>query len=88
MYDNNKSKLLHRMLPKTRACVKGFDDQTKWMYLLLEDDDLLEKYNTVWDKVCTETNYMFFFMKDDQLFKKKNNLQITNKINNSNKRRI
>ena len=22
-----------------------------WVYFLIEDDDLLEKYNTIWDKV-------------------------------------
>ena len=39
------------MLPKTSACVKSYDGQTNWMYFLIEDDDLLEKYNTIWDKV-------------------------------------
>ena len=24
------------------------------MYFLIEDDDLLEKYNTIWDKVSTD----------------------------------
>ena len=24
------------------------------MYFLFEDDDLLEKYNRIWDKVCTD----------------------------------
>ena len=24
------------------------------MYLLIEDDDLLEKYNTIWDKVSAD----------------------------------
>ena len=33
------------MLPKTSA----YDGQTEWMYLLIEDDDLSEKYNTIWD---------------------------------------
>ena len=47
MYDNNKSKLLHRMLPKTMAYVKSYDELTNWMYFLLENYDLLEKYNTV-----------------------------------------
>ena len=28
------------MLPKTSAYVKGYDGQTKWMYFLIEDDDL------------------------------------------------
>ena len=31
------------MLPKTSAYVKSYDGQTKWMYFLIEDDDLLEK---------------------------------------------
>ena len=26
-------------------------DKLKWMYFLIEHDDLLEKYNTIWDKV-------------------------------------
>ena len=43
------------MLPKTSAYVKSYDGQTKWMYFLIEDDDLLEKYNTIWDKVKTDT---------------------------------
>ena len=42
------------MLPKTSAYVKGYGGQTKWMYFLIEDDDLLEKYNTIWDKVSAD----------------------------------
>ena len=30
------------MLPKTSAYVKGYDGKTKWMYFLIEDDDLLK----------------------------------------------
>ena len=30
------------MLPKRRPYVKGYDGQTKWMYFLIEDDDLLD----------------------------------------------
>ena len=41
------------MLQKTTACVKIYDGKTKWMYFLIKDDDLLEKYNTIWDKVST-----------------------------------
>ena len=37
MYNNNKVKSLHIMLPKTSAFVKVYDGQTKWMYLLIED---------------------------------------------------
>ena len=38
------------MLPKTTAYVKTYCGQSKWMYFLIEDDDLLEKDNGVWDK--------------------------------------
>ena len=31
------------LLPKASAYVKSYSGQTKWMYLLIEDDDLLEK---------------------------------------------
>ena len=42
------------MLLKTSSYVKSYDEQTKWMYFLIEDDDLLEKINTIWDKVSTD----------------------------------
>ena len=42
------------MLSKRSAYVKRYDGQTKWMYILIADDDLLEKYNTIWDKVSTD----------------------------------
>ena len=52
-------KPLHIMLPKTRTYVKRYDGQTKWMYFLIEDDDLLEKYNTIWDKVNADIKKEF-----------------------------
>ena len=39
------------MFSKTSAYVKSYEGQTKWMYLLIEDDGSLEKYNTIGDKV-------------------------------------
>ena len=42
------------MLLKTSSYVKSYDEQTKWMYFLIEDDDLLEKFNTILDKVGTD----------------------------------
>ena len=42
------------MLPKTSAYVKDYDGETNWMYFLIEDDDVLEKYNTIWDKVYAD----------------------------------
>ena len=47
------------MLPKTSAYVKSYNGQTKWMYFLIEDDDLLEKYNTIWDKVSAHIKKEF-----------------------------
>ena len=51
MYDNHKGKTLHIMLPKTSAYVKHYDGQTKSMYFMIQNDDLFENYNTIWDKV-------------------------------------
>ena len=42
------------MLPKISAYVKSYDGQIKRMFFLTEDDDLLEKYNTIWYKVSTD----------------------------------
>ena len=58
MYNDNKVKPLHE-LPKTGAYVKSYDEQTQWMYFLIEDDDLFEKHifvtkNTIWDKVSPD----------------------------------
>ena len=39
LYNENKVMKLHNMLPKTRAYVKIYDGQTKWMYFLTEDDN-------------------------------------------------
>ena len=47
------------MLPKASAYVKGYDGQSKWIYFLIEDGDLLEKYNTIWDKVSADIKKEF-----------------------------
>ena len=59
LYNDHKVKPLHIMLPKTSAYVKSYYGQTKWMYFLIEDDDLLEKYNTIWDKVSADIKKEF-----------------------------
>ena len=46
---------LYIMLSITNVYVKGYDGQTKWMYFLIEDNDLLEKYNTIWDEVSADS---------------------------------
>ena len=59
MHNDDKVKALHIMLPKTSAYVKGYHGQTKWMYFFIKDDDLLEKYNTIWDKVSADIKKEF-----------------------------
>ena len=54
MYNDHIVKPLIKMLSQTSAYVKSFDGQTKWMYFLIEDDGLLEKYNTIWDKLSAD----------------------------------
>ena len=54
LYNHHKVKPLHIMLPETSAYVKSYDGQTKSLNFLIEDDDL-EKYNTIWDKVSGGT---------------------------------
>ena len=39
------------MLPKTSAYVKGYDGETRSMYFSIEDGDLLNEYNNIWNKV-------------------------------------
>ena len=52
-------KPLYIMLPKTSAYVKSSDGKTKWRYFLTEDDDLLKKCNTIWDKVSADIKKEF-----------------------------
>ena len=40
--------------PNTSPYVKCYDGQAKWVYFSIEDDDLLEKHNTIWDKVTAD----------------------------------
>ena len=42
------------MLPKTSAYVKSYDGHTKWIYFLIEVDDILEKYNPICDDVSAD----------------------------------
>ena len=54
LYNDNKVKPIHIMLPKTSAYIKSYDEQTKWIYFLIDDGNLLRKYNTIWDKVSAD----------------------------------
>ena len=51
LHNDHKVRTLHIMLPKTSAYVKIYNGQTKSMYFLTVNGQLLEKYNTIWDKV-------------------------------------
>ena len=53
MYNDNKVKPLHIIFSKKSPYVKSYDGETKWMYFFIEDDDLLEKYNAILDKVSS-----------------------------------
>ena len=47
--DSEKNMSLCKMLPKMNAYSRDFDE-TKYMYFLIKDKELLEKYNEIWDK--------------------------------------
>ena len=51
---NNQVKPLRIMLPSAYAI--SYDGQSKWMYFLIEDDVLLEKYNWVKSVVTSKKN--------------------------------
>ena len=59
LHNNDKVKPLNIMLPKTSTYVKNYERQTKWIYFLIKDDELLEKYNTIWDKVRANIKKQF-----------------------------
>ena len=42
------------MLPKISTYINSYDGQTKCMYFLIGDDGLLEKCNTISDKVSAD----------------------------------
>ena len=52
-YHDHKGKPLHAKLPKVSSYVKSYDGQTKWMYFLVEDDDLLQEH-AIWDRVSAD----------------------------------
>ena len=73
LYNDNKVRPLHIMLSKTSVYVKCYDGQTKWMYFLIEDDDLLKKYSTISDKVSADIKKEFELFSLDSALKTDNN---------------
>ena len=51
-------KPLCRLLPKMSRYVKSFDE-TKYTYILINDDELRKKYNKIWDKVSNSIKKEF-----------------------------
>ena len=54
LFHDYKVKPLRIMLLKTSTYVKTYVSQTKWIYFLIGDDDLLNKYNTISNKVSAD----------------------------------
>ena len=48
----------YEVKPKMSAFVKSYSRQIKWICLLIEDD-LLEKYNTIWDNASADIKKQF-----------------------------
>ena len=46
-----KIKPFNITLTKTSIYVKIYDGETKWMYFLIDDNELLKRYNDIWNKV-------------------------------------
>ena len=59
MVDYCKIKPLCISLLKTSAYVKIYDGETKWIYFLTEDGELLKKYNDTWNKVSNSIKSEF-----------------------------
>ena len=59
LHNGNQVKPLNIMLSKTSAYVKSYDEKTELMYFLIEDDDLLEKCNNIWNKVSADIKKEF-----------------------------
>ena len=47
------------MLPKTSAYVKRYDGENEWMYFLIEDDELLQKYENIWNEAINRIKKEF-----------------------------
>ena len=55
--DENKVKPFTIILPKLN--VESYEGETKWMYILTEDEKLLKTSNFIWNDVNNSTNYEF-----------------------------
>ena len=58
LYNDNKAKPLHALLPKWSTCVRSYNEQTKLVYFLIEDVDLLKEY-TICEKNSADIKKAF-----------------------------
>ena len=56
----NKHFVGKAILSKASVYVNSSARQTKWMYFFIENDDLLEKCNNIWDKVNTALRRIWY----------------------------
>ena len=55
-------KALCMILPLMRGYIKYFEKEEKICLFLIKDDDVLDKYNEIWDKVKNKLNIKFHSM--------------------------
>ena len=55
-------KLLCIMLPQMSGYIKHFENNGKNMSFMVKDDDVLDKYNELWDKIKEKLNMKFHSM--------------------------
>ena len=65
------------MLHKTSAYVKCYNKHTKWIYFFIIDDNLLQNYDTIWDKLSNDIKKEF----DSEFVYDKKDLKIKIKSN-------
>ena len=51
LYNDNKVNPIHTMISKTKAYVKSYYGKLNGCIFLTEDDELLQRYNTIWDRL-------------------------------------
>ena len=44
------------ILPQMSGCLKYFENGSENMSVIIRDDDVLDKYNEIWDKIKTDLN--------------------------------
>ena len=54
VHKGKKSQTIKYNVSENKSLCKIYNEQTKWMYFLIKDDALLEKYNTIWDKFSAD----------------------------------